>query len=618
MSALATESAIELRAIHHSELVPSPHNKRRWMPDDSKDADIVDLARSIERHGRNFQNVIVRKHPRENGKFEIVAGERRWRAVRLSDKQGGDQSVAVVMCEVRELDDAQAFEITMDENKKRKNLSPLEEADTLNAYLSAHGDWTIDQAAAQMGVSRQVAARRMQLINLSEKWKHTLDAREHAVCHWSAAHLERVAALSQNVQDELLSNIMPEEAGMTLKELKAELARLCHTLADAPWKLDDDTLVKKVPACISCPKRSSCQPDLFDEDDFETGGKKKVKAGDQCLDHLCFARKMGAWMVRREAELRTQHPNLLLLKTGYGSSFPHQEKLLKKAQSRYEFIDAKASDKGAIPALVLGEQATGKLIYVLSTYGGSTSSSKSKSDKSKSKSGKKDTPAAVPMKERRTALAKSRAKLVISYLLDEVENCIKKDLFPCGGDSDQFAFVLAFGTSHMNGRSAFGYTAGDKCWQQAQAFRKSNPGVLTGSLTKSALENLVARFHQMLGNSSSEFEKEARACCEYFGWDFDAYWQKACEERPEPKSWAKLNADGTPKEAAPAKGDTKAKKSTGGKCRVCGCTEATPCTLRDGSACAWIEKSQTLCNNPACVKQASKDTKAKAKKRRAA
>ena len=95
---------------------------------------------------------------------------------------------------------------------------------------------------------------------------------------------------------------------------------------------------------------------------------------------------------------------------------------------------------------------------------------------------------------------------------------------------------------------------------------------------------------------------DAKHQCEVLGLDSAAALQEAIAAIPEPKSWAGLNADGTPKShkgkkaAKPAK-TKKASKPVAGVCRVCGCTEDNACETAEGDPCHWAEPD--LCS--ACV-----------------
>lgn len=96
---------------------------------------------------------------------------------------------------------------------------------------------------------------------------------------------------------------------------------------------------------------------------------------------------------------------------------------------------------------------------------------------------------------------------------------------------------------------------------------------------------------------------DAEAVCAVLGLDSAAALRQAVEAIPEPKSWAGLKADGTPKGAKPAKGKAKPRakvkrahqaKPKARACRECGCTEDNACQTEVGGPCHWVEKD--LCS----------------------
>jgi ParB-like partition proteins len=134
---------------------PNPTQPRRIF-----NAEILaELASSIREKGI-LQPILVRPHPRENGRYEIIAGERRWRAAqqaRLTD-------VPVV---VSEMDDMEMFEVAVIENVQRADLNPLEEADAFKALMDRFGR-TQDQVAGVVGKSRSHVANTLRLLQLPE------------------------------------------------------------------------------------------------------------------------------------------------------------------------------------------------------------------------------------------------------------------------------------------------------------------------------------------------------------------------------------------------------------------------------------------------------------------
>ncbi|MGH7267317.1 MAG: ParB/RepB/Spo0J family partition protein [Candidatus Rokuibacteriota bacterium] len=141
-------------------LVPNPHQPRRRF-----DAEALDeLASSIRASGV-LQPIVVR---RRGDQYEILVGERRWRAAR----QAG---LARVPALVREASDAEALEVALVENLLREDLNPLEEADAYHRLLGEFG-WTQDDLAQRIGKDRSSIANALRLRRLPEAIQDDLRA----------------------------------------------------------------------------------------------------------------------------------------------------------------------------------------------------------------------------------------------------------------------------------------------------------------------------------------------------------------------------------------------------------------------------------------------------------
>lgn len=116
------------------------------------------LADSIREHGV-LQPLIVR--PTGEGRYQIVAGERRWRAARLA----GLTEVPVI---IRELEPRQLMEVALVENLQREDLNPIEEADGYQTLMTKFG-LTQDQIAQRVGRSRPAVANALRLLNLPKE-----------------------------------------------------------------------------------------------------------------------------------------------------------------------------------------------------------------------------------------------------------------------------------------------------------------------------------------------------------------------------------------------------------------------------------------------------------------
>ncbi len=118
---------------------------------------LTELAQSISRHGI-IQPLVVRK--KTNGFYEIIAGERRWRACKMA----GVMEVPVIIMDV---EDMAAAEISLIENLQRENLNPVEEANGYKALIEMY-NLTQEDAAAKVGKSRAQVANILRILKLPE------------------------------------------------------------------------------------------------------------------------------------------------------------------------------------------------------------------------------------------------------------------------------------------------------------------------------------------------------------------------------------------------------------------------------------------------------------------
>lgn len=156
---------IPIELIHRNERQP------RWV---FPEEEIEELAASIREKGV-LQPILVRPAPDMDGHFEIVAGERRWRA---SQKAGLHSLPAMV----RELGDAQVLEIGVIENVQRSALNPIEEASAYQQLVEAHGR-TAAEVADAVGKSRSHVANLMRLLALPDPVRHYLMSHQITAGH---------------------------------------------------------------------------------------------------------------------------------------------------------------------------------------------------------------------------------------------------------------------------------------------------------------------------------------------------------------------------------------------------------------------------------------------------
>jgi ParB family chromosome partitioning protein len=187
-------------------LKPNPSQPRKVFNEDAID----ELAASLKARGM-LQPILVR--PMGRDAYEVVAGERRWRAA----QKAGLHEVPVV---IRELTDAEAAEIALIENIQRVDLSPLEEAAAYERLATAYGR-TQDEIAAAVGKSRSHVANMMRLSGLTPRCRAALEAGEI-----SAGHARTL--LTAKDPDAALKAVLKD--GLNVRALEALVKRM----ADAP------------------------------------------------------------------------------------------------------------------------------------------------------------------------------------------------------------------------------------------------------------------------------------------------------------------------------------------------------------------------------------------------
>lgn len=150
MEEMSGKSAVMLKL---NDIEPNRDQPRKTFDEQA----LSELADSISQHGV-LQPLLVR--PLSDGSYQLVAGERRWRASRMA-------GLTEVPAVVREMSDSEAMELALIENLQREDLNPIEEAQGLQLLIDTYG-LTQDEAAAKVGKSRPAIANTLRLLNLPE------------------------------------------------------------------------------------------------------------------------------------------------------------------------------------------------------------------------------------------------------------------------------------------------------------------------------------------------------------------------------------------------------------------------------------------------------------------
>lgn len=534
-----------LQMVAVSDLVPSPNNPR--VTNEKSDA-FHDLVKSIRANGVVVP-VHVRRHPTKKGKLDLLAGERRRRA---AIKAGITKIPAV---NHGDIDDALAFEICFIENYAREDLTPLEQGRAVDMLLIKYKGDT-EAVASKFGKSIRWVQRRKALgTRLSKKWIAGM-AEKQPMREWTTAHLQIIASLPTEVQDDFYEQYSCDEMP-SVDELSKHVASIMHLLRMAPFDL-------AVAGCMECQNRTSVTPGLFD-DNLD---KKAIKVNDRCLDDQCWTDKVLAWLETTYKEKLVDLPNLVPIATEYmtsGSLVHMAEKYpaFTNALDKYQYDACPKSAKNAFPGFVVFGKAVGTILWC-----------KPVGQAAEKKSKKKTPGTATPLKVRRTMLESKRS---FEFLL-RVAAVVKDKKAP--GDMINTSSIMDMDLMLLALVDAFGvqdkychaptddYGKADTLapWRQ-YAKAMNNQKQIRQSLWSNLLPVLCNAlvYSGPKSQTTPERVKAAKKLAGLFAVDTNAISKQIKKDMPEPKSWEKLNEDGTPKAKESAKDRPRLRKRSAAK-----------------------------------------------------
>ncbi len=198
------ETSNQETKISIANLKPSPSQPRRLFDKNS----INELAESIRSKGL-VQPILVRPSPSETGTYEIIAGERRWRAAQIAQ-------LHEVPAVVRQLDDVEALEIAIIENVQRSDLSPIEEAAGYKRLIDNHGH-TQEVLAEIVGKSRSHIANIIRLLGLPQSIQDMISEGKISSGH---ARAIMNSAFPEQLADKIVSENLSVRAAEELAKQK--------------------------------------------------------------------------------------------------------------------------------------------------------------------------------------------------------------------------------------------------------------------------------------------------------------------------------------------------------------------------------------------------------------
>lgn len=261
-------SSRNVQEIEVGMLAASPTNPRK------KFSGLEEMAATMREHGV-LEPLLVRKH---DGEFvyEIIAGERRWRAAQLA-------GLSHVPCVVKELNEQQVTEIQWIENLQRQDLTAVEEGEGF-ARLIQSGAWTVESLAERFARSRSHIFGRLKLARLTGPAREAL---ESGKIPFTIAEL--VAKVAPGWQGKFLEEVLKGYGGgepLSFRQAKYLMERdFVGQLDYVRWDIKDRKLHPDAGCCAKCPKRSG---NLTGEEAEAFKNNPNV-----CTDLDCFHEKVG-------------------------------------------------------------------------------------------------------------------------------------------------------------------------------------------------------------------------------------------------------------------------------------------------------------------------------------
>ncbi len=211
LDSLLLENAVEESSstilLRITEIEPNKEQPRKFFDE----AALSELAASIAQHGV-LQPLLVRPLP--NGQYQLIAGERRWRAARMA----GLQEVPVV---IREMTEQEAAEVALIENLQREDLNPMEEAQGYRTLMESYG-LTQEETAKAVNKSRPAVANALRLLSLPSSIATLVQSGE-----LSAGHARTLLSFETKEQQEQAAKDVVEK-GLSVRALE-KMAKAAQT-----------------------------------------------------------------------------------------------------------------------------------------------------------------------------------------------------------------------------------------------------------------------------------------------------------------------------------------------------------------------------------------------------
>jgi len=250
-----------------TDIYPDPENRRVGGFDEIK---LKELSASIKSIGV-MQPIIVRK--KHSGRYDLVAGERRWRASKIANR-------GTIPAVVKDLTDEDVLHFQVIENLQREDIHPLDECHGFFRLMTGSIPYTPRDIANEIGKSESYVTQRLKLKNLIPEAETAFEENKILL-----GHAILIARLETEGQKKAF-NFLSRDKYVYLPSISSFRAWIDQNiyldLTNAAFPKKDDNLIKEADSCIMCRKRTDWDPALFPE----------INERAFCLDAKCFNKKL--------------------------------------------------------------------------------------------------------------------------------------------------------------------------------------------------------------------------------------------------------------------------------------------------------------------------------------
>lgn len=253
------------------------------------------LVRPLPAHRVAAEQAKAKAEKRERAAYEIVAGERRWRACGLAN-------AVQVPAMIRDMTDDEALEAQVIENLQREDITELEEAEGYQTLMQ-HQGINADQLKLKIGKSRAYVYARLKILDMCAEGKEALRAgsidfsKALLVARIPSKQLQ-LKAIEYMTKPKGWDNKLPSYrdcAAHVQQEFMLDLDK-------ARFNITDASLVTKAGSCMQCSKRTGANPDLYDD----------IDSADVCTDRTCFENKTQAHIAQQVATAKEKGQTVIV------------------------------------------------------------------------------------------------------------------------------------------------------------------------------------------------------------------------------------------------------------------------------------------------------------------